>query len=627
MLTNYPRQGYFGNFATKFNYMRKLRLMMIALPLFLVACKDKAQTPDNSAIQAEVQQYLDSYNTEYQKLATAAAEGQWVLNTHIVKGDSTASKNAAISDEAYAKFTGSKVNIETAQKYMAEKEKLTAIQVKQLEYILYLAGNNPETAGEIVKKRIDATNAQTEKLFGFAFTLNGKPTTPNALDEILRSSNDMNQRLAAWNSSKEVGKDLKDGLANLQALRNQSVTPLGYKDFFAYMASEYGMSSEEMLELTHSMINDVWPLYRELHTWARYELADKYKQSVPEYLPAHWLPNRWGQDWTALVNVEGMDIDPELKKQNAEWVVKKGEEFWMSLGFPALPASFYEKSSLYPAPPGADYSKNNHASAWHMNLDQDVRSLMSVEPNTEWWSTVLHELGHIYYYMSYSNPDVPYILRTGANRGYHEAFGTMIGLASLQKPLLENQGLIPAGTKSDETMKLLSEALDYIVHIPWGSGVMTEFEYALYAQNLTEDQYNAKWWELVKKYQGIVPPTTRGEEYCDAATKTHINDDPASYYDYSISNVLLFQFHDYIAKNILKQDPHATNYWGSKETGDFLRKVMTPGATVDWREHLKASIGSDMSAKPMLDYFMPLMDYLKQQNQGRTYTLPEKPTF
>ncbi|HRF76177.1 MAG TPA: M2 family metallopeptidase, partial [Chitinophagales bacterium] len=401
--------------------MRKLLLMMIALPLFLVACENKAQTQDNSAIQAEVQQYLDSYNAEYQKLATAAAEGQWVLNTHIVKGDSTASKNAAISDEAYAKFTGSKVNIETAQKYMAEKEKLTAIQVKQLEYILYLAGNNPETAGEIVKKRIDATNAQTEKLFGFAFTLNGKPTTPNALDEILRSSNDMNQRLAAWNSSKEVGKDLKDGLANLQALRNQSVTPLGYKDFFAYMASEYGMSSEEMLELTHSMINDVWPLYRELHTWARYELADKYKQPVPEYLPAHWLPNRWGQDWTALVNVEGMDIDPELKKQNAEWVVKKGEEFWMSLGFPALPASFYEKSSLYPAPPGADYSKNNHASAWHMNLDQDVRSLMSVEPNTEWWSTVLHELGHIYYYMSYSNPDVPYVLRTGANRGYHEA--------------------------------------------------------------------------------------------------------------------------------------------------------------------------------------------------------------
>ena len=30
-----------------------------------------------------------------------------------------------------------------------------------------------------------------------------------------------------------------------------------------------------------------------------------------------------------------------------------------------------------------------------------------------------------------------------------------------------------------------------------------------------------------------------------------------------------------------------------------------------------------MSAKPMLDYFEPLMDYLKDQNKNRQYTLPE----
>lgn len=607
--------------------MRNLMTIMLLATIGLTACKTQKEEADNSALQKEVQAYLDSYNAEYQQLVTASSEGQWTMQTHIVKGDTMASHLAAMADEAYAKFTGSKTNIETAQKYLKDKAKLTPLQVKQLEYILYFAGNNPETAGDVVKKRIDATNKQVEALYSFSYTLNKKPITTNAIDEILRTSVNMKEREAAWVASKEVGATLKDGLAELQQLRNSSVTPLGYKDYFAYMASEYNMTSEEMIELTRSFISDVWPLYRELHTWARYELAKKYNQPVPEYLPAEWLPNRWGQDWTALVNVEGLDIDPALKANGSEWIVKQGEAFWMSLGFDALPASFYEKSSLYPVSADAGYSKNNHASAWHIDLDKDVRSLMSVEANTEWWSTVLHELGHIYYYMSYSNPDVPMVLRTGANRGYHEAFGTMIGLASLQKPLLESKGLIKPGVETNDTLKLLSEALDYIVHIPWGSGVMTEFEYALYAQNLPKDQYNAKWWELVKNYQGIVPLSPRSEAYCDAATKTHINDDPASYYDYSISNVLLFQFHDYIAKNILHQDPHATNYWGSKETGDFLRKVMTPGATVDWREHLKASIGSDMSAKPMLDYFMPLMDYLKKQNAGRTYTLPEKPVF
>jgi peptidyl-dipeptidase A len=156
---------------------------------------------------------------------------------------------------------------------------------------------------------------------------------------------------------------------------------------------------------------------------------------------------------------------------------------------------------------------------------------------------------------------------------------------------------------------------------------MTEFEYALYAKKLPQNEYNKKWWELVKRYQGIVPATNRGEEYCDATTKTHINDDPAQYYDYSIANILLFQFHNYISKNILHQDPHATNYWGNKQVGAFLYNVMKTGQSVDWRKHLRETLHEDMSAKAMIDYFGPLMNYLKRVNEGRKYTLAVKPDF
>jgi peptidyl-dipeptidase A len=601
-------------------------LLGAALLLACTSCKQSAKE-DNSAIQALAQSYLDTYNKEYQKVYYASTLAQWEMQTHIVEGDTMAKHNAAVADEAFAKYTGSNANIDSAKKYLAIKDKLLPLQVRQFEVILFNAGNNPEIAGDIVKKRIDATNAQVEKLYGFRFMMDGKEITPNQIQSILATSTDMNQRLKAWTASKEVGKTLKGGLDTLRSLRNESVTPLGYKDFFAYMASEYGMSTDEMLGLTHSMIRDVWPLYRELHTWARYTLAEKYHQPVPEYLPAQWLPNRWGQDWTELVKVEGLNIDDYLNQKGPEWIVRESEKFYMSIGFDSLPESFYEKSSLYPVPPGAGYKKNTHASAWHMDLDNDVRSLQSIEANTEWWSTCLHEFGHIYYYQAYSIPPVPIILRNGANRGYHEAFGTMMGLASLQKPFLAGLGMIDPNVKTDDTLKMLSEALDYIVHIPWGSGTMTEFEHALYSENLPKDQFNAKWWELVKKCQGIVPPAERGEEYCDAATKTHITDDPAGYYDYSIANVLLFQFHTYIADSILHQDPHATNYWGNKAVGDFLRKVMSPGASVDWREMLNSSIHSEMSAKPMVDYFAPLMTYLKRVNAGRTYTLPEQAPF
>lgn len=607
------------------NIGKSIGVGLVAISLSLSSCdKQEAQTgEDFTVVQDSLTKFLTNYNKTFQDLAYKDQEAEWQLNIKIVDGDTLSSHQAQQTSENFTNFTGSEVNINQAKYFLQYKDKLTETEVRELESILYLAGANPETAAQTVKELIKANNKQTETLFGFDFKIDGKSVSTNQIDNILAKETNLGKRLKAWEASKEVGAKLKDGLENLQKLRNESVKGLGYSDYFDYQVSEYKMSTDEMMTLCKDMIKDVWPLYRELHTWARYELAKKYNQPVPEYLPAHWLPNRWGQDWTDLVEVKGMDLDKTLSKQSPEWIVKKGEEFYQSLGFSPLPSSFYEKSSLYPLPAGTPYKKNNHASAWHMDYDKDVRSLMSVEPNTKWWGTVLHELGHIYYYMTYSNPDVPIVLRNGANRAYHEAMGTMIGLASLQKPFLEGLSLLPVGTKVDSTQVLLKEALDYIVVLPWAAGVMTEFEHELYSNNLPKNQYNQKWWELVKKYQGIVPPSPRGEEYCDAASKTHINDDPAQYYDYAMANVLLFQFHDYIAKNILKQDPHNTNYWGSKETGAFIQKLMYPGANVDWRKHSKEVLGEDFSARAIAEYFQPLLTYLKEQNKGRTYVLPE----
>ena len=604
------------------NYFNRTTFVLLIISLF-VSCKP-SEEEKKAKLRQQAEAYLTAYSTELRKLYTAASEANWVLNTRIVEGDTITQKQYEVANEKFAAFLGSLANIDSAKKYIALKEQLTLLQGRQFQAILYAAGGSPENAKAAVKELIKVAGDQTKVLYGFEFRIDKKPVTKNDIHNILTSDKTPADKLKAWTASKEVGKPLKPGLEKLRKLRNETVQGLGYNDFFSYQVSDYGMTREEMLVMTEGFINDVWPLYRELHTWARYELAKKYKQPVPEYLPAHWLPNQWGQEWSGLVKVEGINIDDTLKKKNAEWIVRKGEEFYQSLGFPALPSSFYEKSSLYPLPPGTPYKKNNHASAWHIDLDQDVRSLMSVEANSTWWETSLHELGHIYYYISYSRPDVPYILRGGANRAYHEAIGSQIGLASLQKPLLQSVGLIPPNVTSNDTLKMLADALSHIPLIPWGAGVMTRFEDQLYAGNLPADQFNKKWWELVRKYQGIVPPTERGEEFCDACTKTHIIDDPAQYYDYSMAEVLLFQFHDHVARNILKQDVHATNYWGSKEVGSFLKKMMETGSTIDWREHLKTNLGTEVSAKPMVDYFAVLMEWLKKQNKGRKHTLPEK---
>jgi peptidyl-dipeptidase A len=598
------------------------RTILILSSLFLMLGCQKSK----NEVEKETQQFLTNYSTEFQDLYYASAKAEWKANTRIQEGDTATANHVQRANEALAQFTGSEENINKAKKYKEYADWLSEVEVKQLDAILYAAANNPQTVDSLVSERIKLENELNNKLFGFDFKIDGTSVSTNEIDGILRDSKSLQERLKAWKSSKEVGKELKNGLADVRDLRNKTVQALDYDNYFAYQVSEYGMSTQEMMDLMDKLNRQLYPLYRELHTYARYELADKYgAENVPQMLPAHWLPNRWGQGWSAMVSVEGADINAELGKKSAEELVTIAEDFYVSLGFDELPQSFYDKSSLYPLPKDADYKKNNHASAWHLDLKEDVRSLMSVETNEEWYETTHHELGHIYYFMQYSNPDVPILLRTGANRAFHEAIGSLMGLASMQKPYLSEIDILPRGSADNQTQKLLKEALNYAVFIPFSSGVMANFEQDLYADNLSKEQFNERWWQLKKTYQGIVPPSTRGPEFTDAASKTHIINDAAQYYDYAMSNIILFQLHDHIANEILNQDVHATNYYGSKEVGEFLSELMRPGATKDWRTLIKKTTGSEISAQPMLDYFAPLMEWLKKENEGRGYTLPEKP--
>ena len=97
----------------------------------------------------------------------------------------------------------------------------------------------------------------------------------------------------------------------------------------------------------------------------------------------------------------------------------------------------------------------------------------------------------------------------------------------------------------------------------------------------------------------------------------HLIDDPASYYDYALATLVKFQLHDHICSKILKQDVHACNYFGSKEVGDFLRGILSLGATRDWRAVIKEATGEPISPRAMMAYFAPLTAELEKRNAGK----------
>ena len=582
----------------------------VLLGLILSASTSAPAAP---SAQERAEIFLRLLNAGYQAVARVESEAQWDAVTDVTPVHDAA---AEVAGKARAAFCGNPALIREARELLALRKKLKPVTARELDRALLNAAEGPMTNPELTAARIAAETQQSSMLNSFVFRLNGKPITPNEIDNFLQTNRDLALRQSVWEASKQSGPALKPGLLKLRDLRNGVARELGHADYFALQVAGYDMSAAEMLRLQDDFMRELRPLYLQLHTWTKYELAKRYGQPVPKRIPAHWINNRWAQNWTGII--EAANLDERFKGWPAERIVKTAEQFWSGMGFPQLPETFWTRSDLYPVRPGDARKKNTHASCWHVDLDRDIRSLMSVEPNWEWFETAHHELGHAYYFISYTRPEVPALLRTGANPAFHEGMGELAALACGQVPYLKAVGVLPGDFKADENSFLLNDALATTVPFMfWSAGTITHWESDLYTKNLPPDQWNARWWQYVRDLQGVEPPAARGEEFCDPATKTHINDNPCYYFAYAIATVLKFQLHEHIAKKILHQPPQSCSYANNREIGAFLRKLMEKGATEDWRKVLRDATGEELSTRAMVEYFKPLMAWLQEQNKGR----------
>ena len=150
------------------------------------------------------------------------------------------------------------------------------------------------------------------------------------------------------------------------------------------------------------------PLYLQLHTWTKYKLAEKYHQPVPKNIPAHWINNRWSQEWAGLV--EAANSRPYFKGRTPEWIIKTAEQFYTGLGFSPLPASFWTKSDLYPVRRQIQAQEKHSCFLLAYRFGKRHSLAAKHRTNPTWFFTAHHELGHGYYFKAYTRPEVPYLL-------------------------------------------------------------------------------------------------------------------------------------------------------------------------------------------------------------------------
>jgi peptidyl-dipeptidase A len=142
---------------------------------------------------------------------------------------------------------------------------------------------------------------------------------------------------------------------------------------------------------------------------------------------------------------EEVEVGRAADLAQAKSMVRSAESFYVSLGMPKLPESFWDKAQFIQP---RDRDVVCHASAWPMTLDgDDERIKMCIKPDQDSLETIYHELGHIYYYMSYKT--LPALFQNGANDGFHEAIGDTIVL-SMTPQYLNSVGLVDKPTVSHE---------------------------------------------------------------------------------------------------------------------------------------------------------------------------------
>lgn len=235
----------------------------------------------------------------------------------------------------------------------------------------------------------------------------------------------------------------------------------------------------------------------------------------------------------------------------------------------------------------------------------------------------LIEMGHIMYFLLYK--DQPLIYRTGANPGFHEAIGDTIALAVATPKHLTTIGLLEnyADTEADNINALYKMALQRVAFLPFGL-LIDKWRWDVFNGNTPETEWNKHWWELREKYQKVKAPTPRGEEFFDPGAKFHIPAD-SQYIAYFVAHILEFSFYRSLCIEAGEYNPndsssqlHKCDYYKNVAAGDKLRAGLSLGYSKHWSEALNELTGSpEISSKPLMDYFAPLLTFLKDENDKR----------
>ncbi|XP_074650798.1 angiotensin-converting enzyme-like [Tubulanus polymorphus] len=451
------------------------------------------------------------------------------------------------------------------------------------------------------------------------------------LSDILSNSRDYDKLLKVWKGWRDAtGPKSRKLFPEVVQLLNKGAREHGYADY-----GEFWRESDTANKRFDTESLNIWrqvkPLYEQLHAFVRWKLRQVYPHKIPArgLIPAHLLGNMWAQNWQDIVdlmwpypNAPSLDVSDTMKKKKYTplRMFKMAEDFYKSIGMNEMTSKFWKNSDIQKP---KNRRINCHGTAWDMNSPHrdDYRIMMCTKINMDDLKTVHHEMGHVQYYMAYSN--LPALYRSGANAGFHEAVGDTIALSVTTPKHLKKLGLLAETDRFDDYGMMINylfrQAMAKIIFLPYSLTVET-WRWAVFNGSISEQNYNQAWWEYRKYFQGLGPPVERTENDFDAISKYHVAQF-TPYIRYFISFIIQFQFQKKLCSCARQTGPiHNCDIYGSEAAGNKFLEMLSKGAALPWQETMQdfdPSSRGKLDASAILNYFAPLHEWLQGHNEKR----------
>ncbi|XP_023220413.1 angiotensin-converting enzyme-like isoform X3 [Centruroides sculpturatus] len=376
-----------------------------------------------------------------------------------------------------------------------------------------------------------------------------------------------------------VGNRIKPLFLQLVSLLNTAARENDYHDIGEIWRSELGI--DDLIAVAHQLWGKVSDFYYNIHAFVRRRLMKVYGKQYfnnDGIIPVHLLGSLWGDNWESLgnfvlpyPNVTVPDITESMLKRNltVKDMLKISERFYTSMGMFPMTKSFW-KNSMFVRPQDKR-AIDCHGSAFDFSINDDFRIKICAEITEKDLRTIIHEMGHVEYFMSYRIQ--PMIFRSGANSAFHEAIGETMVYSAFSPKCLKHFGLWNGATlsKEQELNLLMQRALAKVVFLPW-SLLIDLWRYEVFEGRLSSSDMTKRWWELRKYYQGVGPPSEEDIKEFDPGTKYHVANN-VPYIRYYFSRFLEHQIHESLCRMSESTDEslHHCCLYGATQAGSILR--------------------------------------------------------